>query len=79
MAERRLVLHEDEGDDAKLEVLQKFLEGVEWDGENNGIIIWLNVTVGDTIVLTDEGAIRVERKPDDTSSGRQTFSGPAEG
>ena len=77
MPDRRLVLFEDEGDDAKIEELKKFLEGFTWDGENNGIIIWLNVTVGDTIVIGEDGGIHVEKKVvNDPPSSDQTVPKP---
>lgn len=64
MAERRMVLFEDEGDDVKITELHKFMEGtdLEWEGDNCGITIWLNPRPGDTIIITDDGFIKVERK-----------------
>ena len=62
MPDRRLVLFEDEGNDGELQELSELLKDFEWEGGNHGITVWLEVNVGDTIVIGDDGGIRVEKK-----------------
>lgn len=52
-AVEEFMLHDGE-DDKKTEKLHEFLQGVEWDGDNCGITIWMNVRVGDTIQVRRE-------------------------
>ena len=58
---REFTLHDGE-DDSKTEELHKFLEGVEWEGDESGVEIILRVSVGDTIIIRGDGSIRVEKK-----------------
>jgi hypothetical protein len=58
MAEKTLVLFEDTGDETKINELAAFLKGtVEWEGNNSGISLYpvVDVRVGDTIVITENG------------------------
>jgi hypothetical protein len=59
---RTFELHDGE-DEKKTDELHKFLENVpiiiEWEGENNGINIWLHVPIGSTVEIHDDGAVLV--------------------
>ena len=45
---RVFVLHD--GEDAeRTKDLHKFMEGVDWEGESDGIVVWLHVMPGDII------------------------------
>ena len=60
------VLH-DGLDEKKTEELHVFLAGAqieEWDGHNDGINLWINVRIGDTILRHEDGSVRVVRKED---------------
>lgn len=58
---REFVLH-DGTDDVMTEALHEFLREHEWDGDNDGISIWLAPRVGDTIVISADGSILIRRK-----------------
>jgi hypothetical protein len=57
MAEKTFVLHEDTGDEAKINELAAFMDDIEWEGSNSGISIYpvIDVRIGDTIVISDYG------------------------
>jgi hypothetical protein len=61
---KAFTLHDGE-DDQKTEALHAFLDPLtsqdqnDWDSGNHGITLLINVNMGDTIVLRDDGSVRV--------------------
>jgi hypothetical protein len=58
---RTFVLH-DGADSKETDKLHKFLDGIEWEGDEGGVDIRLHVNVGDTIVIDQRGAILIRRR-----------------
>lgn len=61
---RAFTLHDGE-DDKKTEELHQFLDPLtsldqnDWDSGNHGITLILNINMGDTIILREDGSVRV--------------------
>lgn len=71
--ERTFVLHDGENEDTTA-ALHRFLEGIEWEGDEGGVYVYppregerddvepLWVRVGDTIVRAADGTVTVRKK-----------------
>jgi hypothetical protein len=80
---KSFTLHEDtgEGDSAKkTDELHSFLQPIcnqdskhDFEGSNSGLMIYLHVEVGDTMILRDDGSIRVIEKDEPIRVNKHSF------
>lgn len=71
---RMFLLHDGE-DEKKTDELQSFMtdHGMDWEGDNSGITIWLAAGVGDTILIGNDNALRILRKSEPVAITKYSF------
>lgn len=71
---RMIQIHDGE-DEQKTDALHDFMKdaSLDWEGDNAGITIWLTAHEGDTIVVGDDGGLRIFKKTDKVLITRHAF------
>jgi hypothetical protein len=60
---KSFLLHDGEDDETTEELHTLMTEkGLDWEGDNSGITVWIAVQAGDTMLFGDDGAFRVISK-----------------